>query len=104
MAFAGPGESVKLIISDIEYDAISRGDIICGSQYWANVCTDFIADIQLLEFPSSILISPGFTFVLHMHTIMQTAEIFKVLKVYHYEDGKGETVTKDKYLKSEVKA
>ena len=31
MAFAGPGESIKLIVKKIEYDAISRGSIICGS-------------------------------------------------------------------------
>jgi len=45
MAFAGPGESIKMIVKNIEYDAISRGAVICGSQYWTNVCTDFIAEV-----------------------------------------------------------
>lgn len=30
MGFAGPGESVKLVVKDIEEDAIRRGFVICG--------------------------------------------------------------------------
>lgn len=31
MAFAGPGESIKMIVKNIEYDAIKRGHVLCGS-------------------------------------------------------------------------
>lgn len=82
MAFAGPGETVKLIVKNVEYNAIHRGDVICGSQYWTNVCTDFIANIKVLELPSSVLVCNGFTFILHIHTKMIPAEIVKVIKIF----------------------
>ena len=31
MAFASPGENVKLVVKGIEEDSIRRGDIICGT-------------------------------------------------------------------------
>ncbi len=81
MAYAGPGESVKLIVKNIEYDAISRGSVICGTQFWTNVCTDLVADIKMLELPNKMLVCNGFTFVLHIHTEMVEAEILKIIKI-----------------------
>ena len=81
MAFAGPGESIKMIVKNIEYDAIKRGAIICGAQYWTNVSTDFVANVSMLELPKKMLVCSGFTFVLHIHTEMVQAEILKVIKV-----------------------
>lgn len=60
VAFAGPGESVKLIVKNIDYDRIKRGNIICGMQFWAMECEEFVAEIDVLELPSEMLISPGF--------------------------------------------
>lgn len=31
MAYAGPGESVKLVVKGIDADKIKRGFVICGS-------------------------------------------------------------------------
>jgi translation elongation factor EF-1alpha len=79
VAFAGPGESVKIIVKNIEYDRIRRGNIICGMQFWAMECEEFIAEVDILELPDEMLISVGFIFALHMHTILEDAEIVAIL-------------------------
>ena len=38
MAYAGPGESIKLVVKGIDEQYIRRGNVICGTQYWANIC------------------------------------------------------------------
>lgn len=30
VAWAGPGENVKLIVKNIDYDSVKRGNILCG--------------------------------------------------------------------------
>ena len=57
-----------------------RGDIICGTQFWANECQEFVGDIEILELPQNCLMTSGFQFVLHIHTVMITAEILHVLE------------------------
>lgn len=49
--FANGGESVKIIIRNVNYDDIRKGDIICGSQYWAIECLEFVAQINLFDIP-----------------------------------------------------
>ena len=38
MAYACTGENVKIVIKGAEKDDIQRGQVICGLQYWVNVC------------------------------------------------------------------
>ncbi len=60
VAYAGPGESVKIIVKNIDYDRIKRGNIICGMQFWAMECEEFVAEIDVLELPPDMLITNGF--------------------------------------------
>lgn len=80
MAFASPGENIKLVVKGIEEDSIRRGDIICGTQFWANECQEFVADINILELPQETLMTTGFVFMLHIHTVMIEAEIQYILE------------------------
>ena len=57
MAFATPGESLKLMVNGKDIEHIARGDVICGSQFWINVCTDFIAEVKFLQLPKNVLVS-----------------------------------------------
>lgn len=102
MAFAPTGESVKLIVKGIEEDAVKRGFVICGTQFWANVCDEFLAEIRVLELPKGYLISSGFEFILHMHTILEEAEILKVVHIIDREEGEKEKTSKAKFLKSQT--
>lgn len=102
MAFAPTGESVKLIVKGIEEDAVKRGFVICGTQFWANVCDEFLAEIRVLELPKGYLLSSGFEFIVHMHTILQEAEILKVVSMIEREEGEKEKSTKSKFLKSQT--
>lgn len=38
VAWAGPGENVKLVVKNIGYDNVKRGYILCGQQFWAMEC------------------------------------------------------------------
>lgn len=61
-----------------------------------------MAEIDVLELPSEMLLTPGFSFALHMHTILEDAEIVALMsKEIHSNDGRGMIdQMKPKYLKS----
>lgn len=79
MAFAGPGESIKIVVKGIEEQYIRRGNVICGTQYWANICEEFLAEIKVLDLPQGLLLTAGTTFSLHLHTLMIEAEILALI-------------------------
>lgn len=100
MAWAGPGENVKLIVKNIEYDNIKRGDILCGQQFWAMECQEFMAEVNFLELPSEMLVTTGFQFALHIHTILAEAEIVALLskEVFNHETSRVELKKKPKMI------
>jgi translation elongation factor EF-1alpha len=49
--FAQAGESIKIVLKNINYDDIRRGDVICGGQYWTMECQEFVAEVNLFEIP-----------------------------------------------------
>lgn len=102
MIWAGPGENVKLVVKEVEYDRIKRGNIICGQQFWAMECQEFIAEIDLLELPAEMVISIGFQFALHIHTILEDAEIVALLSkmVFDENESKYKQMKKPKFLMS----
>lgn len=100
MAFAGVGESIRLIVKGVEEEQIKRGDVICGLQYWVNICEEFKAEIKVLDLQPLHFFGPGFTVILHMHTILCEATVTKIEKLEESETEtkKGKTV---KYLQSQ---
>ncbi len=104
MAFAGPGESIKMVVKDLEEGAVQRGDVFCGSQFWTNVCQEFLAEIRILEIPKGSLITSGYQFMLHMHTVMQAAEIFKILKIVDDQNDHDDKDNKINFMMAKQKA
>lgn len=80
LAYAEVGESAKISIKGIEEDEVRRGDVICGLQYWVNVCTEFEAEVKVLDLLPIHFFGPGFTVILHMHTILEEVTITKIIK------------------------
>lgn len=80
MAFAGVGESVNLQLKGIDEEEVKRGFVICGQQYWIHICEEFEADVTVFELQSSQFFGPGFTSMIHMHTILEEIEITAVWK------------------------
>ena len=92
MAYAGVGDNVTLQIKGIEEEEIRRGYVICGLQFWTNVCEEFEADVQVFELPSNQFFGPGFLVVLHMHTILEEATIVSVTKIQTTAEGEEKKV------------
>ena len=83
MLFAGPGENVKLQLhpkyskpEDIE--EFKRGYVLCGQQFWANVATEFMAEIRVLELAKTQIFNKGFTAIMHLHTVLEEVTVKKI--------------------------
>lgn len=83
MLFAGPGENVKLQLhpkhskpEDIE--EFKRGYVLCGRQFWANVATEFMAEIRILELAKTQIFNQGFTAIMHLHTVLEEVTVKKI--------------------------
>jgi peptide chain release factor subunit 3 len=100
--FANAGENVKIQIKNVNYEDIRKGDILCGSQYWAIECQEFVAKITLFELPNEILISKGFEFSLHTHSLVEEGEVAYIFEKQVFDNNTYSTVTikKPKLLKS----
>ena len=85
MAFAGVGESVNIQLKGIDEEEVKRGFVICGQQFWIHVCEEFEADVTIFELQSSQFFGPGFTSMIHLHTILEEIEVTAVWK-YNSED------------------
>lgn len=99
IAFAEAGESLKLIIKDLEKEEFKRGSVICGLQYWINVCYEFEAEIKVLDLLPVHFFGPGFTVIIHMHTILEECTITKLVK--KITDNGEEDKKPSKFLKSQ---
>lgn len=103
LAFAEVGESAKLAVKGIEEDEIRRGDVICGLQYWINVCNEFEAEVKVLDLMPMHFFGPGFNIMLHMHTILEEVTISKIISKIEdnpeKDDDNNKKVTK--FLKSQ---
>ena len=100
--FANAGENVKIQIRNANYDDIRKGDILCGSQYWAIECQEFVAKITLFELPNEILLSKGFEFALHTHSLVEEGEIAHIFEKRFFDSttGSSQVAKKPKMLKS----
>lgn len=55
-------------------------------------CQEFMAEVSFLELPPETLVTAGFQFALHIHTILEEAEIVAILskEVFNHETSKVE--------------
>lgn len=104
LAFAEVGESAKLSIKGVEEDEIRRGDVICGLQYWVNVCTEFEAEVKVLDLLPIHFFGPGFNVIMHMHTILEEVTITKIIQKIEDTHEKDDDKKKlSKFLRSQEK-
>lgn len=106
LGFADVGESAKLAVKGVEEDEIRRGDVICGLQYWANVCSEFEAEVKVLDLMPMHFFGPGFNVMMHMHTILEEVTITKIIrKITDGEEKDTEDEAKKgiKFLRSQEK-
>jgi len=101
MAFGEVGESVKLVVKGVEEDEIRRGDVICGLQYWVNVCNEFEAEVKVLDLMPIHFFGPGFNVVMHMHTILEEVTITKIIKKLEDTDHDDDAKKNVKFLRSQ---
>jgi len=77
--YAKPGETVKIALKGIEDENITRGDILCSTDNFPQVCQEFEAKIQVLELPEhKLIMSSGYSCVIHLHAALEEVFISEV--------------------------
>ena len=78
--FAGPGENVKLKLSDIDDAEVSTGFVLSGCREICPCVAEFdvqLAVLELLEHKS--IFTAGYTAVMHIHTAVEEIEVTKMI-------------------------
>lgn len=102
---AYPGENVELKLNVADEDQIQRGFVLSHRQSMMPVTELFEAELDVLELlKEKPILCPGYTAILHMHTIAEEVEIKTLLKVTETNEKGEETVTdKPKFIKGNCK-
>lgn len=85
LAFAGAGESVTLHLKGLEEDEIRRGYVICGKQFFTNLCFEFIAEVHLFELLPHLVFGAGFVCMLHLHTALEEVQVLSLDRIEEHE-------------------
>lgn len=94
LAYAGTGESVTLHLKGVEEDDIRRGFVICGKQFFTNLCFEFIAEVRLFELLPHYCFGPGFTCMMHLHTALEEVQVVSLERLEEGESGPRRVETK----------
>jgi peptide chain release factor subunit 3 len=77
--YAKPGENVKICLKGIEDENLTRGDILCSTDNFPQVCQEFEATISVLELPEhKQIMSSGYSCVIHLHAALEEVFISEV--------------------------
>lgn len=95
--YAKPGENVKMRLLHLQDESVvNKGDVLCNRDVLMPVTDLFEAEVDVLELLSyKPILSKGYQFILHIHTIADEAHIKEILVSYEKND-KGEVVEKSK--------
>jgi peptide chain release factor subunit 3 len=95
--YAKPGENVKIRLLHIsDENVINKGDVLCNRDEPMPVTDLFEAEIDILELLSyKPILSKGYQFILHIHTVADEATIKNILVSYEKND-RGEVTEKQK--------
>lgn len=75
---------------------VNKGDVLCNRDILMPVTDLFEAEVEVLELLSyKPILSKGYQFILHIHTVADEAHIKEILVSYEKND-KGEVVEKQK--------
>ncbi len=78
---ANYGEIVNLQLSkDINISQINKGDVISPIENICPISSKFIALVQILKQGNNLLITPGYSLILHVHTLAIECTIDKLYK------------------------
>lgn len=93
--YAKPGENVKIRLLHIgDENLVNKGDVLCNRESPMPVTDLFEAELEILELLSyKPILSKGYQFVLHIHTVADDAFIKDIMVSYEKND-KGEVTEK----------
>ena len=81
LGYANTGESVTLHLKGLNEDEIRRGYVICGLQYWTNICNEFESELQIFELLEKQCFGPGFTCLIHLHTALEEVVVTHITRL-----------------------
>ena len=95
--YAKPGENVKLRLLNIaDENQINKGDVLCSREVPIPVTELFEAEVDILELLEyKPILSKGYQFILHIHTVAEEAFIKDIMVAYEKTD-KGDVIEKQK--------
>ena len=95
MRYAKPGENIKIRLLHIQDESmVNKGDVLCNREIPLPVTDLFEAEIEILELLSyKPILSKGYQFILHIHTVADEATIKDILVSYEKNE-KGEITEK----------
>ena len=97
MKYAKPGENVKIRLQGLSDETVvNKGDVLCPIATPIPVTDLFEAEVEVLELLSyKPILSKGYQFILHIHTVAEEAYIKEILVSYEKND-KGDVTEKQK--------
>ena len=89
--YAKPGENVRLrLINVADEGMINKGDVVCNREQLIPCTELFEAELEVLQLLSyKPILSKGYQFILHIHTVAEEAQIKDLLVSYEKSDKGG---------------
>lgn len=82
VAYAKPGENVRLKLFGIEEDQISKGFVLCPIEKPCTVVVEFVGRVAVVELlEHRPILTAGYSCVLHAHTACEETEFSELLEV-----------------------
>ncbi|KAK8951546.1 hypothetical protein KSP39_PZI004477 [Platanthera zijinensis] len=77
---AGPGENVRVKVSGVEEEDILSGFVLSSVVNPINAVSEFNAQLQILELLDNAIFTAGYKAILHIHAIVEEAEIVQLIE------------------------
>lgn len=88
MSYCPPGENVKLKLSDVTPEEISKGFVICDEPRPCRSVTVFRAQVALVDMlEHRPLYTPGYTCMFHAHCAEESVECTRIRSVKNMRTG-----------------
>lgn len=77
---AGPGENVRVKVSGVEEEDILSGFVLSSLANPINAVFEFNAQLQILELLDNAIFTAGYKAILHIHAVVEEAEIVQLIE------------------------
>merc|ERR1711998_402463 len=82
VAFAKPGENIRVRLKGVEEDQVSKGFVLSPLKDPAHSCTRLKVQLMVLELlEARPLLTAGYQCILHLHTSVEECAISKLYEV-----------------------